>query len=73
MCSIQMSSKYVWGVGLPASSSESRHVMLIQSRVQEGDQKGGGVNEVHFIKTLVLGHLTQVHCKNLTPTAPFIK
>ena len=42
MCSIQMSSKYVWGVGLPASSSESRHVMLIQSRVQEGDQKGGG-------------------------------
>ena len=43
---------------------------LIQSRVYEGAQKG--VNEVHFIKTHVLGHLTQFHCKNLTPTATFI-
>ena len=33
--------KYVWGIGLMASSSESRHVVLFQSRVQEGAQKGG--------------------------------
>ena len=71
MCSIQMSSKYVWGIGLIASSLENRHVGLIQSRVQERAQKG--VNEVYFIKTHVLGHLTQFHCKNLTPTATFIK
>ena len=44
---------------------------LIQSRVWEGAQKG--VNEVNFIKAHVLGHLTQFHCKNLTPTATFIK
>ena len=44
MCSIQMSSKYVWGIGLIASSLENRHVGLIQSRVQERAQKG--VNEV---------------------------
>ena len=44
---------------------------LIQSRVRERAQKG--VNEVYFIKTHVLGHLTQFHCKNLTPTATFIK
>ena len=71
MCIIQMSSKYVWGIGLIASSLENRHVGLIQSRVPERAQKG--VNEVYFIKTHVLGHLTQLHCKNLTPTATFIK
>ena len=71
MCSIQLSLKYVWGIGLIASSSENRHVGLIQSRVQEGAQKG--VNEVYLIKTHVLGHLTQFHCKNRTPTATFIK
>ena len=64
MCSIQMSSKYVWGIGLIASSLENRHVVLIQSRVREGVQKE--VNEVYFIKTHVLGHLTQFHCENLT-------
>ena len=47
ICSIQMSSKYVWGIGLIAISLENRHVGLIQSRVREGAQKG--VNEVHFI------------------------
>ena len=64
MCSIQMSSKYI-------CSLENRHLGLIQSRVREGAQKG--VNEVYFIKTYVLGHLNQYHCKNLTPTATFIK
>ena len=49
MCSIQMSSKYILGIGLIASSLENRHVGLIQSRVREGAQKG--VNEVYFIKT----------------------
>ena len=44
---------------------------LIQSRVWEGAQKG--VNGVYFIKTHVLGHLTQFHCNTLTPTATFIK
>ena len=44
---------------------------LIQSRVWEGGQKGG--KEVYFTKTHVLGHLTQFHCKDLTPTAIFIK
>ena len=53
--SIQMSSKYVWGIGLIASSLENRHVGVIQSRVQEGAHKG--VNEVYIIKTHVLGHL----------------
>ena len=61
MSSIQMSSKYIWVIGLIASSLENRHVGLIQSRVREGAQKG--VNEVYFIKTYVLGHLTQFHCK----------
>ena len=44
MCRIQMSSKYVWGIVLIASSLENKHVGLIQSRVQERAQKG--VNEV---------------------------
>ena len=48
MCSIQMSSKYVWGIGLIASSLEKRHVELIKSRVREGNQKR--VNEVYFMK-----------------------
>ena len=52
-----MSSKYILGIGLIASSLENRHVGLIQSRVREGAQKG--VNEVYFIKTYVLGHLNQ--------------
>ena len=42
MCSIQMSSKYVWGIGLIASID--RYMGLIQSRVREGAQKG--VNKV---------------------------
>ena len=71
MCSIQMSSKYILGIGLIASSLENRHVGLIQSRVREGAQKG--VNEVYFIKTYVLGHLKLFYCENLTPTATFIK
>ena len=71
MCVIQMSSKYVWGIVLIASSLENKHVGLIQSRVLERAKKG--VNEVYFIKTHVLGHLTQFHCKNLTPAATFIK
>ena len=71
MCSIQMSHKYVRGIGLIASSLENRHVGLIQSRVWEGAQNGE--NEVYFTKTHVLGHLTQFHCKYLTPTATFIK
>ena len=50
MCSIQMSLKYILGIGLIASSLENRHVGLIQSRVRDGAQKG--VNEVYFIKTL---------------------
>ena len=54
MCSIQMSSKYVWGIGLIASSLENIHVGSIQSRVWKGAQKG--VNEVYFTKTHVLGH-----------------
>ena len=49
MCSIQMSSKFILGIGLIDSSIENRHVGLIQSRVREGAQKG--VNEVYFIKT----------------------
>ena len=74
MCIIQMLSKYVWGIGLIASSSESRHVVLFQSRVREGAQKGGGgVNDVYFIKTHVLGHLSQFQFENLTPAATFIK
>ena len=71
MCSVQMSLKYVWSIGLIASSLKNRHVGLIQSRVREGAQNG--VNEVYFIKTHVLGYSTQFHCKNLTPTATFIK
>ena len=71
MCSIQMSSKYVWSIVLIASNLENRNVGLIQSRVWVRAQKG--VNEVYFIKTHVLGHLTQFHCKNQTPTATFIK
>ena len=66
-----MLSKYILGIGLIASSLENRNVGLIQSRVREGAQKG--VNQVCFIKTYVLGHLTQFHYKNLTPTATFIK
>ena len=71
MSSIQMSSKYILGIGLIASSLEIRHVGSIQSRVREVVQKG--VNEVYFIKTYVLGHFNQFHCENLTPTATFIK
>ena len=71
MCSIQVSSKYVWDIGLIACSLEKRHVGLIQSWVWEGAQKG--VNEVYFIKKHILGHLTKIHRKNLTPTATFIK
>ena len=71
MCSIQMASKYVWGIVLIASNLENRNVGLIQSRV--GERAQNGVNEVYFIKTHVLGHLTQFHYKNLTPTATFIK
>ena len=74
MCSIQMSSKYICDIRLIAHSLENRHVThvgLIRSRVSEGAPKG--VNEVYLIKTHVLGHLTQFHCKNLTPTATFIK
>ena len=66
-----MSSKYVWGLALIASNLENRLVGLVQSRVQERAQKG--VNEVYFIKTHALGHLTQFHCKNPNPTATFIK
>ena len=66
MCSIQISSKYILGIGLKASRIEKRHVGLIQSRVREAAQKG--VNEVYFIKTYVLGHLNQFHRENLTPT-----
>ena len=44
MCSIQMSSKYILGIGLIYSSLKNRHVGLIQSRVREGAQKG--VNEI---------------------------
>ena len=71
MCSIQMSLKYILGIGLIPSSLEKRHVGLIQSKVREGTQKG--VNEVYFIKTYVFGHLNQFHCKNRTPTVTFIK
>ena len=71
MCSIQMSSRYVWGIVLIASSLENKHVGLIQSRVRERAKKG--VNEVYFITTNVLRHLTQFHSKYLTPTATFIK
>ena len=71
MCSIQMSSKYVWGNVLIAGSLENRRVGLMQSRVADGAQRG--VNEVYFTKTHVLGHLTQFHCENLTPTATSIK
>ena len=46
MCSIQMSSNYILGIGLIAGSLENRHVGLIQSRVREGVQKG--VNEVFY-------------------------
>ena len=61
MCSIQISFKYVWGIVQIASSLENRHVGLIQSRVRERAQKGA--NEVYFIKTHVLGHMTQFHLK----------
>ena len=71
MCSIQMSSKYILGIGLIANSLENRYVGLIQSRVREGAKKG--VNEECFIKTYVLRHLNQFHCENLTPTVTFIK
>ena len=55
MCSIQMSSKYVWGIVLIASSLENKHVgllTLIQSRVRERAQKG--VNDVYLIKIIRL-------------------
>ena len=71
MCSIQLSLKYILGIGLIASSLENRHVGLIQSRVMEGAQNR--VNEVYFIKTYVFGHLNQFHCENRTPTVTFIK
>ena len=32
-----------------------------------------GVNDVYFIKTHVLGHLSQFQFENLTPAATFIK
>ena len=70
MCSIQMSSKYILGIGVIDSSLENRHVGLIRSRAREGAQKV--VNEVYFIKTYLLGHLNQFHCENLTPTDTFI-
>ena len=60
MCSIQISSIYILGIGLIANSLENRHMGLIQSRVRERAQKG--VNVVYFIKTYVLGHLNQFHC-----------
>ena len=69
--SIQMSPKYVWGIGLIASSLDYRHVGVIQTRVQEGVHKG--VNEIYIIKTHVLGHLNEFHFENLTPAATFIK
>ena len=50
MCSIQMSSKYILGNWLIASSLDNRHVGLIQSRVREGAQNG--VNEVYFIQNM---------------------
>ena len=71
MCSIHISSKYILGIGLKASSLENRHVGLIQSMVREAAQKG--VNEVYFIKTYVVGHFNQFHHENLTPTATCIK
>ena len=71
MCSIQMLSKYILGIGQIASNLENRHVGLIQFMVREGAQKG--LNEVYFIKTYVLRHLYHFHCENLTPTATFIK
>ena len=71
MYGIQVSSKYILGIGLIASSLEYRHVGLIQYRVREGAQNG--INEVYFIKTYVLGHLNQFHCENLTLTASFVK
>ena len=51
MCSFQMSSKYVWGIGLIDSSLENRHVGL-----REEAEKG--INVVYFTKTHVLGHMT---------------
>ena len=71
MCSIQMSSKYILGIGLIAISLENILFGLIQSMVREGAQQG--LNEVYFIKTYVLGHLNPFHCVNLTPTATLIK
>ena len=38
----KLSSKYVWGNVLIASSLENRRVGLIQSRVPDGAQRGGG-------------------------------
>ena len=61
ICEAYKCHQNILGIGLIASSLENRHVGLIQSRVREGAQKG--VNEVYFIKTYVLGHLTQFHCK----------
>ena len=58
MCSIQMSSKYILGIGLIASSFENRHVGLIQSRVREGAQRG--VNEVYFIKNICFRTLESI-------------
>ena len=52
MCSIQMSLKYILGIGLIASSLENRHVGLIQSRVRKGAKKG--VNEVYLSKHMFL-------------------
>ena len=52
MCSIQMSSKYILGIGLIASSLENRHVGLIQSRVMEGAQKGGNFHQNIWFRTL---------------------
>ena len=61
MCSIKMALKYVRGIVLIASNLENRHVGLIQSRFWERAQKL--LNKVYFIKTHVLGHLAQFHCK----------
>ena len=53
MCSIQMSSKYILGIGLIASSLEKN-----QSRVREGAQNG--VNEVYFFQSICFRTLESI-------------